>query len=248
MAVYRFTLERFHIDTTRSRGDDTDTVVFAVRVAASAPAPQTVHTGDVDGGDVALNLVSAPLFVAGGDQQAVLSYAIYNGDTGHLGISLDDYANRVIDEYTKQIREGGPSHDPTASIPDDPSLPDNATFDDTSWINVLELAALGSFLFPDCDGMVAADVIARSREQLDTAIDAAGGTTYRQTRRYPGSDSPAGCGSNSDYTVTWSVTRDRETVAPYSLRRFLRRNSLVPAPGLRSLFPGQPLTVRSLIR
>jgi hypothetical protein len=58
MAVYTFTLERFHIDTTRSRGDDTDTVVFATRVAASRPAPQTLFTGDVDGGDVAVNLVS----------------------------------------------------------------------------------------------------------------------------------------------------------------------------------------------
>jgi hypothetical protein len=112
---------------------------------------------------------------------------------------------------------------------------------------VLQLAAIGSFLFPDCDGMVAADAIARSKEQLDTAIDAAGGATYRQSRRYPGSDSPAGCGSNSDYTVTWSVTRDREGGPPYSLRAFLHRNHLVPAPGLRSLFPGQSLTVRSLI-
>jgi hypothetical protein len=75
--------------------------------------------------------------------------------TAKLAISLDDVAGRVIDLYTQQILEGGPSQDPNAEIPDDPSLPDNATFDDTSWVNVFEFAAIGSLLFPDCDGMVA---------------------------------------------------------------------------------------------
>jgi len=248
MATYRFTLEHFTVITTRARGDDTDAVAFAVAVAGRKSPTQSLNVGDVDSGDISVNLSTGPLFVAPGNTRAVMSYAIYNGDTSHLGIGLDGFVGKTVDEYTKQILEGGPSQDPGIDIPDDPSTPNNATFDDTSWLNVLELAAIGSFLFPDCDGMVAADVIGRTKEELDTAIDLADGITYHQTRRYPGADSPAGCGANSDYTVTWSVMRDREVgPGPYSLRQFLQRNNLHPQPGLRSLFPGQPLTVRDLM-
>jgi hypothetical protein len=248
MATYRFTLEHFSVITTRARGDDTDSVAFAAAVAGSRSPAQSLHVGDVDNGDVSVNLSSDPLFVASGTTRVVMSYAIYNGDASHLGMGLDSLVGKTIDEYLKQILEGGASQDPGVQIPDDPSTPNNATFDDTSWLNVLELAAIGSFLSPDCDGMVAADVIGRSKEELDAAIDLADGISYRQTRRYPGSDSPAGCGANSDYTVTWSVVRDRDVgPGPYSLGQFLQRNNLHPNPGLRSLFPGQPLTVRDLM-
>ncbi|MGW4848512.1 hypothetical protein [Nocardia brasiliensis] len=61
----------------------------------------------------------------------------------------------------------------------------------------------------------------------------------------PGYDSRAGCGSNSEYTVTWSVTRSRAN-GP-SLRNFLRGNNLTLAPGLRSLAPREPLFLRHLM-
>jgi hypothetical protein len=248
MALYVFLLEQFHIDDTRSRHEDTDTVAFAVQAGSSQPLLQSKFVGDVNNGDHPVSMVSPPLFVAAGAKPAVFSYMIYNGQTTNLRISLNDLAKRVIDSYVQQIVEGGPSKDPQVEIPDDPRLPDNATFDNLGWIVVLELAAIGSFFFPDCDGMVVADVIGRSKSELDTAIDAAGGTSYKQTRRYPGTDSPPGCGSNSDYTVTWSVTRFRESgPGPHSLREFLGRHHLILDPGIRSLNGGQPMSVRDLL-
>lgn len=245
MALYAFLLEQFHINNTRSRHEDTDTVAFAVQAGPSQPLLQSKFVGDVNNGDHQVSMASPPLFVAAGAKPAVFSYMIYNGQTTNLGISLNDLAKKVIDSYVQQILEGGSSQ---AQIPDDPRLPDNATFDNTSWINVLELAAIGSFFFPDCDGMVVADVIGRSKSELDTAIDSAGGVSYKQTRRYPGTDSPAGCGSNSDYTVTWTVTRFRESgPGPHSLREFLGRHHLTLAPGIRSLNGGQPMSVRDLL-
>lgn len=246
MALYQFVLERFHIDNTRSRHDDTDTVTFAVRGGAAQTFVQSKLVGDVNNGDHDVGIASPSLYVPTGGKSAVFSYFIYNGATGNLQISLDDEAGKVIDLYTQQILEGGPSKDPSVEIPDDPSIPDNATFDDTSWVNVLEFAAIGSLLFPDCDGMVAADVIGRSKGDLDAAIDAADGMSYTQNRRYPGTDSPAGCGSNSDYTVTWSITRFRDD-GTHSLRALLARSHAVLQPGIRSLNGGGPVSVRDLL-
>lgn len=246
MALYRFVLERFHIDNTRSRHEDTDTVTFGARAGEARTFVQSKLAGDVNNGDHGVGIASPPLYVPGQGKPAVFSYFIYNGDTSKLQVSLDDEAGKVIDLYTEQILEGGPSQDPGADIPDDPDLPDGASFDDTSWVNVLEFAAIGSLLFPDCDGMVAADVIGRTKIQLDAAIDAAGGDSYTQNRRYPGTDSPPGCGSNSDYTVTWSVTRFRDD-GSHSLRTLIARSHAVLQPGIRSLNNGGAISVRDLM-
>jgi hypothetical protein len=246
MALYQFVLERFHIDNTRSRHEDTDTVTFGVRAGSTQTFLQSKAVGDVNNGDHNVAIASPPLYLPTGGKPAVFSYYIYNGDTAKLAISLDDITGKVIDLYTQQILEGGLSQDPKAEIPDDPDLPNSATFDDTSWVNVFELAAIGSLLFPDCDGMVAADVIGRSKGDLDAAIDNAGGMSYTQNRRYPGTDSPAGCGSNSDYTVTWSVTRFRDN-GTHSLRALLEKSHAILQPGIRSLNNGHAMSVRDLL-
>jgi hypothetical protein len=57
----------------------------------------------------------------------------------------------------------------------------------------------------NCDGPVAVDQIAVTGADL---INWTAGTgMYAETRVYPGLDSAVGCGSNSRYTVTWSVLR-----------------------------------------
>jgi hypothetical protein len=67
------------------------------------------------------------------------------------------------------------------------------------------LAALGSFLFQDCDGLVAVEQnIFTGRDlRLQTAV----GSLASVTTDHPGTDSPTGCGANSDYEVTWSVVQ-----------------------------------------
>lgn len=249
MAVYTFTLDSFHIDNTRSRHEDTVSVVFIVQPPYGAPLLLRYQAGDVNNGDHSVGLSSAPVFVTNDDRPVVFGYVFYNGDTSSLSVPLDDMATKIVEDYFKQITEGGPSGDPTREVPDDPQLPDNATFTDTSWVNVLVLAELASLLFPDCDGVVAADGIARTKVELDNALDASDGMHYRQTRRYPGTDSPPGCGSNSNYTVSWSVRRYRFTgIGAYSVKDFLRYNELNPSPGLRSLSPGnRRMSLRDLV-
>jgi len=74
------------------------------------------------------------------------------------------------------------------------------------------LGALGGWLvggivgilFPNCDGPVAAELIALTGVAL--ATNTANNTAkYLHTTFHPGTDSAVGCGSNSKYNVTWSV-------------------------------------------
>ena len=111
----------------------------------------------------------------------------------------------------------------------------------------MEFFDIGSFIFPDCDGYTVIGTIGMTRSGWDARIDSAGGLALEQTIRYPGGlaleqtirypggDSPPGCGSNSDYSVTWSVARKRST-GP-GLKQFLQENQITLHPGLRSLDP-----------
>jgi hypothetical protein len=56
----------------------------------------------------------------------------------------------------------------------------------THWLNDLQ--------FFDCDGVVAADAVSVSADTLETWTR--NGAMHRETRRYPGSNSPVGCGEN----------------------------------------------------
>ena len=54
----------------------------------------------------------------------------------------------------------------------------------------------------DCDGLVASDVFAFRAGDLLTATEQ---QPWHSIRSYPGTDSPHGCGGNSDYTVGCSI-------------------------------------------
>ena len=105
----------------------------------------------------------------------------------------------------------------------------------SDWYAVAAKAAAEAainFVFPDCDGYVAADALCLAHQQWNSLIDSAGKDVYRATMRYEGTNSPNGCGSNSNYTVTWSITRDR---VRGSVRSFLKARNRNLMPGLRSL-------------
>jgi hypothetical protein len=243
MNLYTFKLEQFHIDNTRSRHQDTDTATFVLQIGGHQFPPQYFFAGDVNNGDHAVNLVFGPVLLNDPDHPAVFSYEIYNGDASKLSSSLaamaDSLVSQMADLTVKQATgNASPGNISSIEPSGDPSTPGQEfdPFADTSdWTQVIYEAILGGivgFLFPDCDGFAAADAIGRTKSQWDSLIDSAGGATFRKTMRYPGTNSPAGCGSNSDYSVTWSVTREKITG---SMRQFLKARGLTLNPGLRSL-------------
>jgi PASTA domain len=66
-------------------------------------------------------------------------------------------------------------------------------------IGVLEGVNL---LFPDCDGVVVPGALSLGQTELLAYADTA---PWNMTVDYPGTDSPDGCGDNSDYAVTYTV-------------------------------------------
>jgi hypothetical protein len=185
--------------------------------------------------------VFGSVLVNDGDRPAVFSYEIYNGDTSKLPSALAAMAKTLLAQMVELTLKTTGADTGVANFSsgeagaDVPSEGPDKFADSSNWSGLFLEAIvvdIGSFLFPDCDGFVAADAIGRTKSQWDMLIDSAGGAMFRKTLHYPGTDSPGGCGSNSDYTVTWSVTREKVTG---SMRQFLKAHGLTLQPGVRSL-------------
>jgi hypothetical protein len=179
------------------------------------------------------------VFTADPAVAVIFAYSIYNGDQSKLPKSLadltKDLTNRSLDDLLNSRADQADITDFTDPTDDDADDPDDPFVKD-GWFRYLPFAELVSFIFPDCDGFVAVGTIGQTKASWDELISSSPNTTFRRSIRYPGSDSPAGCGSNSDYTVTWSVTYEQVTgPRPFSLRQFLQAHNLTPRPGLRSL-------------
>jgi|SRR5579885_1319688 len=58
---------------------------------------------------------------------------------------------------------------------------------------------------PNCDGGVVAQTISTTTAEMMTMTHN-GTTPFRKTLQYPGTDSAVGCGANSLYDVTYSIT------------------------------------------
>ena len=67
-----------------------------------------------------------------------------------------------------------------------------------------------SVIFADCDGTVVAGAMTIAKtELLSHAVE----QPWEMTDDNPGTDSPDGCGSNSDYTVTYTIGKTPQMVA-----------------------------------
>lgn len=69
---------------------------------------------------------------------------------------------------------------------------------------VLGVLAGLSIIFADCDGTVVAGAMTIGKTEL---LSMAVQQPWEMTDDYPGTDSPFGCGSNSDYTVTYAIEK-----------------------------------------
>jgi hypothetical protein len=233
MTLYTFNVENVRIDNTRSRHDDTDTVAATVAIGVKTHSA-TASLGDINNGSYPVDLKFAML-VADPAASIALSYAIYNGNTGSLPQTLTALTDTASQNALDDILDPSP---PTSGPSDYGSGPDGGDpwnepgSANVGWLTALSYLGLADFVFPDCDGFVAVDAIGNTIKQWDQAIDSSGGKLYRKRVRYPGSASPAGCGSNSDYTVIWSIARE---AVSGSLRQFLKAHNLRLNPGVHSL-------------
>ena len=184
---YRFSLDLVTVDSPRSLVEDSDFAQATV-AAGNWPIQTRIASNPNLGNDV---VEWGPVFVF--DHVAVelcesanFNYVIVNN--GHADqLSLD----------TALIAVGAAIASKAVEVAAGVSLLGSAA----GFI----LGALGSYLFQDCDGLVAAEQnIFTGR---DLYLKTGTGSLSAVTTDHPGTDSPTGCGGNSDYKVTWSVVR-----------------------------------------
>jgi hypothetical protein len=207
MDLYDFAVTSFTIHHTRSLINDTLVLSHTAHVDRNAVASSLVHLGDHDNGTYSvLDLVHGT--------GAGLNHVVINDPSSEVAFifQLLNAGNVPDGALTGRVAA---TSDQLAGITAGLSGAGAADAADALssyflWAGVaLEVFAnLYSWLDVDCDGAVAIDQSSGPRYVLDAWTDNGTGQ-FIVNRRYPGTDSPDGCGGNSDYEVTWLVRHYR---------------------------------------
>src|SRR5690349_11292131 len=179
---YKFRLLKFNILNTRSPLNDTDHVAFALKLGDQAlQGPLIVHTGDVGNGDHFLNLQFGLIPVDAGTP-VMFNFQILN--SGHSNQS----------DIEKALFSGADALSKAAIASGNPLA-----------IGAGVIAEIVKAIFDlDCDGPVAIDQVNVTGQILQNLTPTG---IHTETRICPGLDSKDFCGTNSSYTVSWSVVR-----------------------------------------
>ncbi len=203
---YTFAVDAMRILNTRSRDADTDRASASVAVGDGPPQTVTKDLGDVDNGGHQIQLTVGPVTV-GVETGVAFNYLVVNA--GHA--SWDDVNGKLRDAGGKLAAAGAAAATTAVSSAVGAAV--------GSAIGTVALPVIGTaigvlagwiagelvgLLTADCDGAVAAELAVFHGQDL-----------WNQTRGGPhafstvhdGTDSPAGCGSNSVYWVYWTLAR-----------------------------------------
>ncbi|MDQ2778577.1 MAG: hypothetical protein M3Y32_03360 [Pseudomonadota bacterium] len=196
--TYTFRLESFRITDTRSLHNDTDFVSAALHVGANPTMSlPTKSMGDINNGTFKVGMEFANISVP--DTTVVaFSYSILN--TGFAKNDVEQAAQKAVAAAASKAAAaaaaalGGVVGGPVGSGIG--IVGSNAG----AWF----IKKLETIIFANCDGSVAAGDHTFTGAQL--AHLTSGGKAMTVTDENKGTDSPHGCGGNSHYFVTWSVT------------------------------------------
>lgn len=178
MARVMFRIPHLHIGQVRSPDTDTDVVTLAVKVGDQIFPPVTKRIGDVGVGDHAVNLEVGPVEVGDADPVTVsliVANMGYDASDEAYALKLMNTLSDAAAAVLTALYGAGAAWQELNKA--------------TKWINGL--------LTANCDGLVAQD------QYVLTGADLAG--LAPQTRDYPGTNTPDGCGANSNYQVTWDA-------------------------------------------
>ncbi len=202
---YGFAVDSFVIHNTRSRHKDTDYISASVAVAGRPALKASQKLGDLNNGTFRTAMNFKDVSVAD-NETAVFSYAIVN--SGHTDPSA---AEKTLEQAVSTVAEKGAQAAATAAggalgaalgasigtavVP----LIGTALGALAGWV----VSSAGKLVFADCDGAVAAAVHSFTGSQLRAGTSQ--GRHLSETDHHPGTDSAHGCGSNSNYDVSWSI-------------------------------------------
>jgi hypothetical protein len=198
MAKYTFRLDSFDINNTRARHNDTDYVAIGLKVGDKTFPSQVWGMGDLNNGHYPVGIAFENIDVYGASTPVTFNFQIVN--SGHSNPSAIENA---LTQGALDLMSYG------ATALGDVVLPGTGSI--WGWAGKAAGEWLAGIIFADCDGAVAIDQVAINGATLK-AWTAQG--IHSETRSYPGTDSPVGCGSNSEYNVTWSIERTSLPDAP----------------------------------
>ncbi len=203
--MYMFSLDSFRITDTRSLHKDTDYASLSLAVGSAPALTKTKAMGDLNNGTFKVGLTFDNVAVSP-NVPVVLTYAIVNnghGSQAQVEKSLEQAGTQLAQKAASAAAQAigaeigsvlGASIG-TAAVP----VIGTALGALSGWL----VGEIGGFLFANCDGPVAAGVHVFTGAEL--AAQTASGKIISATDHNPGTDSPHGCGSNSNYFVTWSI-------------------------------------------
>ncbi len=184
--TYKFVIDTLIIDTTRSLQQDTDWASLGVSVNNQIFTPKTTFVGNVEPYANTIDLEVGPIPIPDdADVPVSIAYLIVNSGDAPGAPSNAEY---IMDAATEAILK---SYVPGSG-------------------SALEFADryVGDLLTSHCDGTVVADKIVINGNTLGQFWTANPGKNHREyPSHYHGTDSAIGCGSNSDYQVSWTVER-----------------------------------------
>jgi hypothetical protein len=203
--AYSFSLDSFRITDTRSLHKDTDYVSISLAVGSAPPMTKVKKMGDLNNGTFKTGLLFDNVSVAD-TVPVVFTYTIVNnghGSQANVEKALQQAGTQLAQKASEAAARAvgaeigsllGASIG-TAAVP----IVGTALGALAGWL----VGEIGGILFANCDGPVAAGVHVFTGAELASATR--GGTVLTETDHNPGTDSPTGCGRNSNYYVTWSI-------------------------------------------
>ena len=206
--IARFSLDNFRITETRSRHVDTDYVTISMKVGNNADVTRTRKIiPDVNNGTHPVGLDVSAEIPPDGDVPVVFSYVILNnghGDPSKVQEGVEAALAYLGTEATKVLTTAagaaagatlGASLG-TAVVP----FIGTAVGAIAGWV----VGKVGGVLFANCDGVVAAGIKTYTSKQL--LRDTAGEQKIAETVEHAGTDSASGCGGNSRYFTTITIS------------------------------------------
>jgi len=204
-ASYAFSLLSMQITNTRSRHEDSDKASVSIAVGSGTPVTATSDLGNLNNGTFPLHLAVGPVTVSNPNDGIAANYLIVNSGhsdwatvNGVLTKAGNELASAGAQAATKAIGSAVGATIGSGIMP----VVGTALGALAGWL----VGALVGLLTADCDGPVAAEQPAFKGIDLWNRTQVPG-QSFQHTTYHPGLDSNWGCGSNSEYYVTWQVQR-----------------------------------------
>jgi hypothetical protein len=230
--AYTFTLNSVRIARTRSLFNDTDYVCMAIIVGANPPIVSAVqYMGNVGDGTHEVNL-SIPNVAVGPTDHAAFTYTIVNcghGSSADIEEALQKAvaaaASKLAQQWATNTGTQAPAAAASGAAAGAPpkALIRTAGADAFGWL----AGKIDGILFANCDGVVAGADCVFFLDEMATETAIANGNPVTYVDFSPGTNSPDGCGANSEYYVTWSFS----TYPPAPAGRPVGGGDTGPSPG-----------------